>query len=131
VAESDIGDVVLRRVDGLWAYQLAVVVDDAAQGITEVVRGADLLDSTPRQIFLQRGLGLPTPRYLHLPVVVNEKGEKLSKQTGARPIAASEANSLLRLAFDFLGLPDSGKLTLKTGVDAWRRKRPLAGISNI
>jgi glutamyl-Q tRNA(Asp) synthetase len=126
----EVGDFVVHRADGSWAYQLAVVVDDADAGITDIVRGADLLDSTPRQIFLQRGLGLPTPSYLHLPVVVNEKGEKLSKQTGARPIAASEATSLLRLAFDFLGLPDSGKLTLKTGVDAWRRKHAPAGISD-
>jgi glutamyl-Q tRNA(Asp) synthetase len=116
------GDFVLRRGDGIWAYQLAVVVDDAAAGITDVVRGADLQDSTPRQIFLQRALGLPTPTYMHLPVVLNEKGEKLSKQTKARPIAASDRESLLRLAFDFLGLPDSGKLNLQTGVEVWRRK---------
>lgn len=118
----EVGDFILQRADGIWAYQLATVVDDAEAGITDVVRGGDLLDSTPRQIFLQRCLGLPTPNYLHLPVAVNDKGEKLSKQTGARPIAAGDAVSLLRLAFDFLGLPGSGKLTLKTAVDAWRRK---------
>jgi glutamyl-Q tRNA(Asp) synthetase len=121
------GDFVLLRADGQWAYQLAVVVDDADAGITDVVRGGDLLDSTPRQVFLQRHLGLPTPNYLHLPVALNEKGEKLSKQTGARPIAASDAESLLRLAFDFLGLPGSGKLTLRTAADAWRRIRMRPG----
>jgi glutamyl-Q tRNA(Asp) synthetase len=119
---KEVGDFVLQRADGLWAYQLAVVVDDAEQGITDVVRGADLLASTPRQIFLQRALELPTPRYLHLPVAVNEKGEKLSKQTGARPIAVAEAGSLLHMAFDFLGLQDAGALNLKTAVAAWKRK---------
>ena len=96
----EIGDFVLARADGAFAYQLAVVVDDAAQGVTDVVRGADLLDSTPRQILLQRLLGVPTPRYLHLPVAANGAGEKLSKQTRA-PVAAPED---LRRALGFLGL---------------------------
>jgi glutamyl-Q tRNA(Asp) synthetase len=99
----DVGDFVLQRADGLFAYQLAVVVDDAAQGITDVVRGADLLDSTPRQILLQRLLGLPTPRYLHLPVATNAGGEKLSKQTGAAPIDCVRAGDALTAALRFLG----------------------------
>jgi glutamyl-Q tRNA(Asp) synthetase len=99
----DVGDFVLVRADGLFAYQLAVVVDDAAQGITDVVRGADLLDSTPRQIFLQRLLGLPTPRYLHLPVATDTRGEKLSKQTLAQPVDPSHGAEALLGALRFLG----------------------------
>ncbi|MEQ1914094.1 MAG: tRNA glutamyl-Q(34) synthetase GluQRS [Sideroxydans sp.] len=100
--ESEIGDFVVKRADGLFAYQLAVVVDDAAQGITHVVRGADLLNSTPRQIHLQRLLGLPTPAYLHLPVAVNEAREKLSKQTLAAPVDVSQAVNTLMLVLHFL-----------------------------
>ncbi|HVW65598.1 MAG TPA: tRNA glutamyl-Q(34) synthetase GluQRS [Nitrosospira sp.] len=101
--ESDIGDFVLCRADGVFAYQLAVVVDDAAQGVTHVVRGEDLLNSTPRQIYLQRLLGYPTPLYLHLPVVTNTRGEKLSKQTGAPPLDASRPIPQLMMALRFLG----------------------------
>lgn len=108
VLERDIGDFVIYRADGQYAYQLAVVVDDAAQGVTEVVRGADLLDSTPRQIYLQRLLGLPTPRYLHVPVAVNAAGEKLSKQTGATAIELSFQT--VRAALRFLGQPEAQDL---------------------
>ena len=108
--ESDVGDFVLLRADGQFAYQLAVVVDDAAQGVTDVVRGADLLDSTARQIFLQRLLELPTPRYLHLPAAVNAAGEKLSKQTGAQPLDLSQPARELRRALRFLGQRESTSL---------------------
>ncbi|MDP2024783.1 tRNA glutamyl-Q(34) synthetase GluQRS [Sulfuriferula sp.] len=102
---SEVGDFVLNRADGLFAYQLAVVVDDAALGITEVVRGADLLASTPRQIYLQRLLGLPTPTYLHLPVALNADGQKLSKQTQARALKVDAALPLLCQAMAFLNQP--------------------------
>jgi len=104
----DIGDFVLQRRDGLHAYQLAVVVDDAEQGITDVVRGADLLWSTPRQIALQRALGYPTPRYLHFPVATNARGEKLSKQTLAPAVETSRFGEAMAAALAFLGQPDPG-----------------------
>jgi glutamyl-Q tRNA(Asp) synthetase len=110
VLERDVGDFVLYRADEQFAYQLAVVVDDAAQNVTDVVRGADLLDSTPRQIYLQRVLGYPTPRYLHVPAAVNAAGEKLSKQTGAPPIDLARRDETLRRALVFLGQPATDDL---------------------
>lgn len=101
--DREVGDVVLRRADGFWAYQLAVVVDDAAQGITDIVRGADLLDSTPRQILLQRALGVPTPRYLHLPLIVDAQGDKLSKSMASLPVDAAAPLPALRVAWQALG----------------------------
>ena len=101
---SAVGDFVLKRADGLWAYQLAVVVDDAAQGISHIVRGADLADNTARQIHLQRALGLPTPRYLHTPLVAGADGEKLSKQNGAQPLDTRDPLAALNAAAQVLGL---------------------------
>ena len=103
--ESEVGDFVLLRADGLWAYQLAVVVDDAWQQVSDVVRGEDLADNTARQILLQRALGLPTPRYLHLPLVRGTDGHKLSKQNGALPIDLSDPLAALRAAARVLQLP--------------------------
>lgn len=100
---SEVGDFILRRRDGLYAYQLAVVVDDADQGVTHVVRGADLLDSTARQMHLQRLLDFPTPSYMHIPVATNADGQKLSKQTLAPALAPAEASRLLAQALSFLG----------------------------
>ena len=97
------GDFVIRRRDGLFAYQLAVVVDDAWQGVTEVVRGTDLMESTARQIYLQRCLGLPTPAYLHVPVAVDAQGNKLSKSQGSARIDDSDAIPMLNRALAFLG----------------------------
>jgi glutamyl-Q tRNA(Asp) synthetase len=102
---NEVGDFVIRRADGLFAYQLAVVVDDADQGVTEVIRGSDLLDSTLRQIYLQSVLGLPMPRYGHLPVAVDAHGNKLSKQTHAPPIDDRNPGPALWNALEFLGQP--------------------------
>jgi glutamyl-Q tRNA(Asp) synthetase len=101
--EHSTGDFVIRRADGLPAYQLAVVIDDHFQGVTEIVRGADLLDSTARQIHLQRCLGLKTPDYAHLPLVTGADGEKLGKRFGSDPVGRLPAAAAIRLALQFLG----------------------------
>ena len=129
--EQSVGDFVLRRADGIDAYQLAVVVDDAEQGITDVVRGADLADNTPRQIVLQRALGLPALRYLHTPLVLGADGEKLSKQNGAAVLDLAHPAAAVRQAARQLGLPlQSTALPdlLAEGVQAWRGM--IAGFPN-
>ncbi len=119
--EADIGDFVIKRADNYFAYQLAVVVDDAEQHITHIVRGADLLASTPRQIHLQRLLGHATPSYLHLPVAVNEAGQKLGKQTLAAPLETAKAGPALVAALRFLGQMPEDRLVRATGAEilAW------------
>lgn len=122
---QEVGDFVLLRADGLFAYQLAVVVDDAAQGITDIVRGEDLADNTARQILLQRALDLPTPRYLHTPLVLGANGEKLSKQNGAAAIDTSSraaADASLQEAARALGLQVDASATSASSADlpaAW------------
>ena len=128
---TEVGDFILKRADGFWAYQLAVVVDDAEQGMTDIVRGADLLDSTARQIYLQQVLGLPGVRYLHVPVVNNDLGEKLSKQTGALAFDRGDNDLLhdaLLPAAHFLQLPVSTHCTTisdfwREATTLWRQKR--------
>ncbi len=131
--DTAVGDFVVKRADGLWAYQLAVVVDDAEQQITDVVRGEDLADNTPRQLHLQRLLALPEPRYLHTPLVNGDNGEKLSKQNGAAPLELSDPARTVRTALAALAAPSSGLLIdwrpsdaatlselLASAVAAWR-----------
>ena len=132
-----LGDFVLKRADGFWAYQLAVVVDDAAQGISHVVRGADLADNTARQILLQRALGLPLPIYMHTPVVLAANGGKLSKQQGAPALDVSTPAKALLALFHAarelqLQMPlhkhhSDAKDWLKTAVDQWRAQRKPNG----
>lgn len=132
---KDVGDFVIRRADGLFAYQLAVVVDDAEQGITDVVRGADLLTSTPRQVFLQRLLGLPTPGYLHTPLACLADGRKLSKQHGADALAPHRPGPALIAALADLGQSPPADLSANTprgilewAVAHWRVERIPAAI---
>lgn len=117
---ADIGDFILKRADGLFAYQLAVVVDDAAQGITHIVRGADLLDSAPRQIYLQQQLGFLIPHYAHVPIASNLTGKKLSKQTLAKPLDDNNANHLLFDALNFLGQQPTATIKNATLNEMWR-----------
>ena len=125
----------LKRADGLWAYQLAVVVDDAKQGITHVVRGEDLADNTPRQIHLQRLLGFATPGYLHTPLVLAEDGQKLSKQNGATSLDVSDPLAALKRAAAVLGLPSrlptgDRAAWLEAAVAAWTRAWPLPAMAS-
>jgi glutamyl-Q tRNA(Asp) synthetase len=127
---AEVGDFVLRRADGLWAYQLAVAVDDAAQGVTDVVRGEDLADNTARQILLQRALGLPTPRLLHTPLVLAADGHKLSKQNGAAALDLHDPAAAVRAALVVLGLHAAPTATLSDllaeAVTEWGHRWPLA-----
>ena len=135
--QQETGDFILRRGDGLFAYQLAVVVDDYVQGITEVVRGCDLLESTPRQLFLQQLLGYPHPHYLHLPIAVKKTGAKLSKQTGAQGVDHNKASLLIEEALSFLGTRPPPELKgaascelLDWGVQNWNPNN-LRGMCSI
>lgn len=123
---TEVGDFVLKRADGLWAYQLAVVVDDAAQGVTHVVRGADLLGSTARQIVLQRRLGLAQPIMMHVPVITNAQGQKLSKQTGAASLDTDSPLQGLQSAWQHLGFAaiagDSVPAFLARATQAWAER---------
>lgn len=119
----EVGDFVIRRRDGLYAYQLAVVLDDAWQGVTDIVRGADLLDSTPRQLYLQELLGLPQPRYLHVPLITQPDGHKLGKSYRSPPLTADQATPLLLRALRALGQQPAPEL-----VDASPRELLAWGI---
>jgi glutamyl-Q tRNA(Asp) synthetase len=132
---DEVGDFVLKRADGLWAYQLVVVVDDAAQGVNQVVRGEDLADNTARQIHLQRQLGLPTPGYLHTPLVRAADGQKLSKQNGATPLDTADPLRVLQAAGAVLGLPPNLPANagppawLAAATQAWRERCPLPAVA--
>lgn len=130
---SEVGDFIIRRADGLFAYQLAVVVDDAAQGVNQIVRGSDLIDSTPRQIYLQRLLNLSTPDYAHLPIVLDSHGEKLSKQTKAAPLDERQPGRAMWAALRFLGqeppldlAQESPAIILDWAIKQWRLERTPA-----
>ena len=126
-----VGDFVLYRADGIYAYQLAVSVDDAEQGVTHIVRGADLLESTPRQIYLQRLLGLPTPSYAHVPVALNERGEKLSKQTLARAVDRSGIGATLTRTLRFLGHPPPAELASAPPAALWQWAKESWNIARV
>lgn len=117
--QSESGDFIIKRRDGLIAYHFAVVVDDYNQGITEIVRGIDLLDSTPRQIWLQQTLGFPTPTYMHIPAAVNDHGQKLSKSTGAPGIGIQQPGRTLFDAVDALRQNPPGELRAATPAEIW------------
>jgi glutamyl-Q tRNA(Asp) synthetase len=117
---TGVGDFIIKRADGLFSYQLAVVVDDAEQGVTHVVRGEDLLPSTARQILLQDALGLPHPTYMHTPIVTNTLGQKLSKQTRAVPLSLNSISTNLYSAFHFLKLNPPAHLMSESINDCWR-----------
>jgi glutamyl-Q tRNA(Asp) synthetase len=132
LAMSKLGDVILRRRDGVFAYQLAVVVDDSLQGITDVVRGADLLESTGWQIALQRALRLPTPRYAHLPLLLEHTGGKLSKSRRSAPLDPGRAGAALLSVLELLGLHPPAELArarpvtlLEWAAGRWREQPPL------
>lgn len=127
----DIGDFILKRKDGFFAYQLAVVMDDAAQGVNHVVRGADLLDSTPRQIYLQQLLGIDTPHYAHVPVATNTQGEKLSKQTLARALDTNRSNIEVFEALSFLGQRPPEAIKNATLEEVWRWAISNWQLSNV
>ncbi|MBA4108208.1 MAG: tRNA glutamyl-Q(34) synthetase GluQRS [Leptothrix sp. (in: Bacteria)] len=121
--DTTVGDFVIRRADGLWAYQLAVVVDDADQGITHIVRGEDLADNTPRQQWLQQCLGVPSPTYLHTPLVLDPHGEKLSKQHGAKALQPEQALTDIQKAGAVLGL-DVSETTLEKWLESAQKAWP-------
>ena len=128
---QEIGDFVLKRRDGLYSYHLAVALDDAEQGITHIVRGIDLLESTPRQIFLQQQLKLPTPEYTHLPIAVDGNGDKLSKQTYAAPVDVDHATTILFLALQFLGQQPPAELKRETLDTIWQWAKQHWNMQNI
>lgn len=126
--DEEVGDFVLLRADGFWAYQLAVVVDDAVQGINHVVRGEDLLSSTPRQIYLQSLLNLPQPCYAHVPLLTNKLGQKWSKQTCAPVLNLDQREQLMRQVFNYLQLPQAPAVDhiadlLQWGVEHWQLEK--------
>ena len=129
--DQDVGDFILKRTDGLYAYQLAVVVDDAQQKVTQIVRGADLFDNTPRQIYLQRLLGYPQPEYLHFPVAATADGKKLSKQNLSPSISSRQKRATLIQTLEFLGQQPPGLDQFSNIEDVWRWAFNNWNINNI